>query len=83
MSAGDEAFRRIQSAARSAATKTGTGAPTQEYLVRHSLESFLDRLTRTTPAEDFVLKGGILLAAYGVRRPQSESHESRGDARAA
>lgn len=68
MSTGDEAFRRIQSTARSAAAKTGMGAPTQEYLIRHTLESFLDRLTRTDHAEDFVLKGGILLAAYGVRR---------------
>lgn len=54
--------------ARSAAANTGTGAPTQEYLIRHTLESFLDRLTRTAHAEDFVLKGGILLAAYGVRQ---------------
>jgi hypothetical protein len=45
------------------------GAPTQEYLIRHALESFLDRLTRTAHADDFVTKGGILLAAYGVRRP--------------
>lgn len=73
MSVGDEAFRRIQSAARSAATKSGVGAPTQEYLIRHTLESFLDRLTRTAHAGDFVLKGGILLAAYGVRRPTKDA----------
>lgn len=73
MSTGDEVFRRIQSAARSAAAKTGTGAPTQEYLIRHTLESFLDRLTHTVHAEDFVLKGGILLAAYGVRRPTRDA----------
>ncbi|TCP57470.1 nucleotidyltransferase AbiEii toxin of type IV toxin-antitoxin system [Tamaricihabitans halophyticus] len=73
MSVGDEVFRRIQSAARSAATEAGTGAPTQEYLIRHTLESFLDRLTRTAYAEDFVLKGGILLAAYGVRRPTRDA----------
>ncbi|WP_454295293.1 hypothetical protein [Salana multivorans] len=54
MSVGDEMFRRIQSTARSAAAKTGRSAPTQEYLTRHTLESFLDRLTRTTHAEDFV-----------------------------
>ncbi|MGD7705444.1 nucleotidyl transferase AbiEii/AbiGii toxin family protein [Propionibacteriaceae bacterium Y2014] len=70
---GEEVFRRIQSAARSAAANTGTGAPTQEYLIRHTLESFLDRLTRTAHAEDFVLKGGILLAAYGVRRPTKDA----------
>jgi len=71
--AGDEVFRRIQSAARSTSAKSGTGAPTQEYLIRHTLESFLDRLTRTAHAEDFVLKGGILLAAYGVRRPTKDA----------
>ncbi len=73
MSVDDEVFRRLQSAARSAAAKTETGAPTQEYLIRHMLESFLDRLTRTAHAEDFVLKGGILLAAYGVRRPTKDA----------
>ena len=73
MSAGDEVFRRIQSAARSAAAKSGAGAPTQEYLIRHTLESFLDRLTRTDHVADFVLKGGILLAAYGVRRPTKDA----------
>ena len=73
MSVGDEAFRRILSAARSAAARAGTGAPAQEYLIRHMLESFLDRLTRTAHAEDFVLKGGVLLAAYGVRRPTKDA----------
>ena len=73
MSAGDEVFRRLQSAARSVGAKTGTGAPTQEYLIRHMLESFLDRLSHTAYAEDFVLKGGILLAAYGVRRPTKDA----------
>lgn len=72
MSVGEEVFRRIQATARSAAAKTGTRAPTQEYLIRHVLESFLDRLTRTEHAEDFVLKGGILLGAYGARRPTKD-----------
>lgn len=81
MSSGDAVFRRIQSLARSTAAKSGTGAPTQEYLIRHTLESFLDRLTRTSHAEDFVLKGGILLAAYGVRRPtkDTDSNAMRAD----
>lgn len=73
MSAGDDAFRRLQAAARSTAAKTGIAAPTQEYLTRHLLESFLDRLTRTEHAAGFVLKGGILLAAYGVRRPTKDA----------
>lgn len=73
MSIGDDVFRRIQRAARSEAATSGSGAPTQEYLIRHALESFLDRLTRTPHADDFVLKGGILLAAYGVRRPTKDA----------
>ncbi|WP_022873454.1 nucleotidyl transferase AbiEii/AbiGii toxin family protein [Nesterenkonia alba] len=73
MTSGVEIYKRIQSAARSTADKTGVPAPTQEYLIRHLLESFLDRLTRTPHGDDFVLKGGILLAAYGVRRPTKDA----------
>lgn len=73
MTPDDGAFRRIQALARAAAAKSGTRAPTQEYLIRHTLESFLDRLTRTSHADDFVLKGGVLLAAYGVRRPTKDT----------
>lgn len=73
MSASDEIFRRIQAVARATAAHSGTGAPTQEYLIRHALESFLDRLTRTSHADDFVLKGGVLLAAYGARRPTKDA----------
>lgn len=73
MTLGDDVFRRLQSAARSAAAKTGISAPTQEYLIRHTLESFLDRLTHTSHAQDFILKGGVLLAAYGVRRPTKDA----------
>lgn len=73
MSNGAITFGRIQAAARSAASRTGTSPPTQEYLIRHVLESFLYRLTCTVHADDFVLKGGILLAAYGVRRPTKDA----------
>jgi nucleotidyltransferase AbiEii toxin of type IV toxin-antitoxin system len=73
VSSGEAVFRRIQSLARSMAAKSGIGTPTQEYLVRHTLESFLDRLTRTSHAGHFVLKGGILLAAFGVRRPTKDA----------
>ena len=38
-------------------------------MTRHVLESFLDRLNSTEHAQDFVLKCGIPLAAYGARRP--------------
>jgi hypothetical protein len=73
MTDGEEIYRRIQAAARSVADKTGIPAPTQEYLIRHLLESFLNRLTCTVHATDFVLKGGILLAAYNVRRPTKDA----------
>ena len=52
---------------RSAASKRGTVASTQEYLTRHVLESFLDRLTRTWHADDFLLKGGILISVQEIR----------------
>lgn len=69
MTSGEDVFRQIQNKARSDAAKTGQPTPTAEYLTRHALESFLERLTRTPHKDDFVLKGGILLAVYGVRRP--------------
>lgn len=68
----DEVYRQIQKAARAAATQYGIPAPTQEYLIRHALESFLDRLNHTPHRNDFVLKGGLLLGAYGVRRPTKD-----------
>jgi hypothetical protein len=43
-----------------------------DYLIRQALESFLDRLTQTVHVGDFVLQGGILLAAYGARRPTKD-----------
>lgn len=73
MTTGGAAFHEIQAAARSTVAKSGGNAPTQEYLIRHTLESFLDRLTRTTHHGQFVLKGGVLLAAYGARRPTRDA----------
>lgn len=69
MSFGDAVFCPIESVVRSTAANSGTGAPTREYLAQHTPESFLDRLTGTSHAGGFVLRGGILLAAYGIRRP--------------
>ena len=79
MSSGDAVFRRIQALARAEAASSGTRTPTQEYLIRHTLESFLDRLTRTAHVSDFVLKGGVLLAAYGVRRPTKDADAVNAD----
>jgi len=72
VTSGDEVFKQLQRKARSVADRSGKPAPTAEYLTRHGLESFLDRLTHTSYAEDFILKGGILLAVYGVRRPTKD-----------
>lgn len=72
VSTGDEIYRTIQSKARSDAASSSKRSPTAEYLTRHALESFLFRLTRTEHADSSVLKGGILLAAYGVRRPTKD-----------
>lgn len=69
----EEIYRQIQKIARADAARLGVPVPTQEYLTRHALESFLDRLNRTPFASDFVLKGGLLLGAYGVRRPTKDA----------
>ncbi|MCS4275189.1 hypothetical protein M2390_000347 [Mycetocola sp. BIGb0189] len=65
-------YRRVQALARSTGAKNSMRAPTQEYLIRHALESFVDRLNRSRHSAEFVLKGGILLGAYGVRRPTQD-----------
>jgi hypothetical protein len=69
---GQDVFRQLQRIARVDGAGAGKPAPTSEYITRHGLESFLDRLARTQHANDFVLKGGILLAVYGVRRPTKD-----------
>jgi hypothetical protein len=72
MTTSAEIYRAIQAKARSEAARTGRPSATGEYLTRHALESFLHRLTQTAHADDFVLKGGILLTAYDVRRPTKD-----------
>lgn len=46
-----------------------TGRPTDELFQLYALEGFLDRLTRSDHVGRFVLKGGVLLAAFDTRRP--------------
>jgi hypothetical protein len=46
-----------------------SGRPTAELHQLYVLECFLDRLARSPYADRFVLKGGVLLAAYEMRRP--------------
>lgn len=45
------------------------GRPTDEMLSLYALEGFLDRLSGSRRASELVLKGGVLLAAFGTRRP--------------
>lgn len=45
------------------------GRAVQELLTLYVLERFLARLVESSYADSFVLKGGVLLAGYGLRRP--------------
>ena len=69
----EDVYKRLQRAARSDADRNHVPLNVHAYLLRHALESFLDRLSRTPHANDFVLKGGLLLGAYGVRRPTKDA----------
>ena len=69
---GDEVFRQLQRQAHES-RKTDAPVATGELVTRHALESFLDRLHRTPHGKDFSLKGGILLAGYGIRRPTKDA----------
>jgi hypothetical protein len=48
------------------------GRTTAEYLRLYALEGFLLRLAHSPHRNSFVLKGGVLLAAYGLRRPTTD-----------
>jgi Nucleotidyl transferase AbiEii toxin, Type IV TA system len=43
--------------------------PTDELFALYALEGFLTRLAGSPHNEQLVLKGGVLLAAFGARRP--------------
>lgn len=73
MTSPEEVYRTIQRATRSTARERGIRPNVEENLTRHAMECFLDRLSRTNHADAFVLKGGVLLTAYGVRRPTKDS----------
>lgn len=49
-----------------------TGRPAQELLQLYVLEGFLARLAASDLRERFVLKGGVLLAAFDSRRPTKD-----------
>jgi predicted nucleotidyltransferase component of viral defense system len=48
------------------------GRPTQELLLTYVLERFLFRLSRSAYRDRLVLKGGMLLAVLGSRRPTAD-----------
>lgn len=48
---------------------SAAGRPTDELLQLYALEGLLDRLSGSSQADRFVLKGGVLLAAFDARRP--------------
>ncbi|WP_319457341.1 MULTISPECIES: nucleotidyl transferase AbiEii/AbiGii toxin family protein [unclassified Mycobacterium] len=62
-SAGGRAFLELQKRAKA------SGRNTQELLDLYTLEGFLARLAISDVRDRFVLKGGVLLAAFGNRRP--------------
>jgi Nucleotidyl transferase AbiEii toxin, Type IV TA system len=47
----------------------GDRRPVDELLQLYVLESFLARLAESRFSDQLVLKGGVLLAAFGERRP--------------
>jgi len=61
--AGGRAYLDLQRRAKS------TSRSTQELIQLYILEGFLARLAESSVREKFILKGGVLLAAFGNRRP--------------
>jgi hypothetical protein len=45
------------------------GRDPAEYFTLYALEGFLARLAASEHSADFVLKGGVLMAAFAARRP--------------
>lgn len=66
-SAAGRAYLDLQSRARR--EKRGT----QELLTMYIIERWWERLSRSRYAGDFVLKGGMLLAAFGHRRTTADA----------
>ncbi|GAA2184224.1 nucleotidyl transferase AbiEii/AbiGii toxin family protein [Brooklawnia cerclae] len=49
-----------------------SGADVQELMTLYALEGLLARIARSEYRDDFVLKGGVLLAAFAARRPTKD-----------
>lgn len=61
-----DAFLALQKLARD------TGGDVQELLTLYALEGLLTRVAVSPFRDDFVLKGGVLLAAFNLRRPTKD-----------
>lgn len=59
----EQTFNALQRMARQ------DGRAVHKLLTLYVLEQFLARLVESSYADSFVLKGGVLLAGYGLRRP--------------
>lgn len=64
---GGTAYLRLRKIARAA------GRPLDELLTLYALEGLLGRLADSPDRDRFVLKGGVLLAAFGDRRPTRDA----------
>ena len=62
-----QTYRALQALAR------GMQRNTEELFILYGLERVLARLQTTRYRDDFVLKGGVLLAAYKLRRPTRDA----------
>jgi len=49
-----------------------TGKDVQELMTLYALEGLLARIAQSEYRDDFVLKGGVLLAAFAARRPTKD-----------
>jgi hypothetical protein len=63
----EQAYRALQGRARE--ERRGT----QELLIFYAHEGFLRRLSMSRHRENLVLKGGMLLAVLGARRPTRDA----------
>lgn len=64
---GGEQYLALQALARA------TGQVFDQVAMLYGLEGFLRRLAASEDREAFVLKGGVLLAAYDARRPTRDA----------
>lgn len=64
--AAGQAYLDLQNRARA------EGRATQELLTLYVVERWLARLSMSPYADQFIIKGGMLLAAYDARRPTAD-----------